>query len=63
MEKLIEHLKSKPAIKLVYFNENNEWLFYPRAAFPIVKTREELLGDEPSEVKEVKEKPTNKKKK
>lgn len=52
MEKLIEHLNSKPTIKLVYFNEQSEWLFYPRAKFPIVKTRDEILGESAS--KEVK---------
>ena len=52
MENLISHLISKPSIKAVYFNENNEWLFYPRAKFPIVKTREEVLGmSTPKEVK------------
>lgn len=56
MEALKQHLKSKPSIKMVYFNENEEYLFYPRPSFTTAMTREEILGEkeEASEVEETK---------
>lgn len=60
MEALKTVLISKPSIKVVYFNENMEWLFHPDAKFPNAMTREEILEEAP-EAKE--EKPEPKKKK
>lgn len=51
LENLKETLANKPNIKKVYFNENGEWLTYPRPNFPIEKTREEVLGETAAEVK------------
>jgi hypothetical protein len=58
MEELKKHLLRKPHIVEVFFNEKEEWLFHPRASYPIKMTREEILGE--SEEKE--EKPEPKKK-
>ena len=37
------------SIDNIYLNENGEWLFYEHPAFPIVKTREEILAMPPEE--------------
>lgn len=54
MKDIKEILKSKPHIKEVYFNEKEQWLFYPRPSFPIKMTREEVLGEEVEKSKEEK---------
>lgn len=50
LEDLKQTLISRPNIKKVYFNENGEWLTYPRKNYPNEKTREEVLGEEALEV-------------
>lgn len=53
MESLINHLRNKPSIKKVYFNDAGEWLFHPRASYSRVKTREELLNPKEPEKPEL----------
>jgi hypothetical protein len=62
MEELKKHLLSKPSIQVVYFNENMQWLFYPRASFPTVMTRSEILGEEKPEEEKIKPEKKNGKK-
>lgn len=61
MTELQKHLESNPQRKAVYFNEKGEWLFIPHPAYPIVKTRDEVLGtDAEPEEKEPEEKKVKK---
>ena len=56
-EKLIAHLKSKPSIKVVYMNDNGEWLFHTRPGYTEFK-REDILKEK--EEKTNKSEKTNK---
>ena len=49
MTNLQKSVSGNSAIEKVYLNENGDWLFYEHPDFPIVKTREEVLGNTPLE--------------
>jgi hypothetical protein len=43
MEALIQHLEANPGIETIYFNEQGGWLFFEHEAFPVKKTRDEVM--------------------
>ncbi len=63
MEGLKALLRAKPHRKQVWFNEKGEWCFSVSDLHPIVKTREEILGDAPEPAQEPEPEQRNKSKK
>ena len=49
MNELQTTVSAVESIENIYLNENGGWLFYEHPAFPIVKTREDILAMPPEE--------------
>jgi len=55
MQDLKNYLLTREDIQDVYLNDKGQWCFSPNNAFPIHKTREDILAMEPEETSEERE--------